>query len=202
MANFDTAYQETMKSEGGYANNPSDKGGETWRGIARNLWPQWEGWKLVDEIKANCGASLKLLKQALMMDEELEVKVKLFYRVQFWNRLNLEELPERIAMEIFDTAVNQGCSTAVQYFQQALNMLNNNQAHYRDIPVDGVNGRMSMSSFQAYMRTADTVPGRSAELNVKVLLKAMDGLQFERYKEIVSRESVQEVFFYGWIQRT
>jgi lysozyme family protein len=202
MANFETAYQETMKSEGGYSNNHSDKGGETWRGIARNMWPSWDGWKLVDEIALNCGGSPAIFLKALAMDEELDAKVKSFYKVIFWDKLKLSLLPDQVADEIFDTAVNQGPGSAVRYFQQALNMLNYNQAHYPDIEVDGAMGSNTLFAWAGYMATATKVPGRNAELNIKVILKAMNGLQYERYKEIVNRETAQEVFFYGWIQRT
>lgn len=202
MANFNEAYRETIRSEGGYSNHPSDRGGETWRGIARNMWPQWDGWMLIDEIKANCGTSLHALRTALEMDDELEVKVRSFYKTNFWDRLSIDGLSERVACEIFDTAVNQGRRTAVKYFQQALNMLNDNQRHYSDIDADGVIGVQTIKAYIAYMGTAEKIKGRTEDLNIKVLLKAMNGMQFERYKMIVADDATQEKFFYGWIQRT
>lgn len=39
MADFDKAHLEVMGNEGGYANNPVDAGGETYKGIARKFWP-------------------------------------------------------------------------------------------------------------------------------------------------------------------
>ena len=53
MANFQQAFQHTAAAEGGYSNNPKDKGGETYRGIARKYWPDWAGWIIVDEYKRN-----------------------------------------------------------------------------------------------------------------------------------------------------
>ncbi len=41
----------TLAHEGGYANHPSDKGGETYRGITRKHNPNWEGWAFIDEVK-------------------------------------------------------------------------------------------------------------------------------------------------------
>ena len=49
MAIFNSAFQITMGNEGGYANNPADSGGETYKGIAKNYWPNWEGWTAVDQ---------------------------------------------------------------------------------------------------------------------------------------------------------
>src|ERR1035441_4044145 len=53
VADFNAAHQQVMGNEGGYANNPADAGGETYKGIARKFWPQWCGWKYVDGVKAN-----------------------------------------------------------------------------------------------------------------------------------------------------
>jgi len=202
MANFELAYTLTLKSEGLYSTNSADRGGETWKGISRNRWPDWEGWKLIDEIKANCAGSQSNLIKALQYDEELEMKVREFFLVEFWEKLNFEKIGnDWVACELFDTAVNQGSGTAVKYFQQALNMLNDNQKHFRDIEADGIIGPGTLAAFDAYLRTA-SIPGRSVDLNIKILVMAMNGLQFERYKEIVQRDPGQEAFFYGWIQRT
>jgi lysozyme family protein len=35
MAEFKTAFEVTMKAEGGYVNDPDDPGGETYKGSAR-----------------------------------------------------------------------------------------------------------------------------------------------------------------------
>lgn len=74
---FKLAYAATMKNEGGYANNPHDRGGETWRGIARNFWGSWPGWKTVDEIKSQKPTSLNL---ALQKSEALDDLVLKFYK--------------------------------------------------------------------------------------------------------------------------
>ena len=37
MANFHIGHSVTMGNEGGYANNPADRGGETWMGISRKI---------------------------------------------------------------------------------------------------------------------------------------------------------------------
>ena len=51
MADFDIAYGETELREGGYVNDPVDRGGETHRGVARKFNPDWKGWALVDRLK-------------------------------------------------------------------------------------------------------------------------------------------------------
>ena len=55
MTSFETAYRKTAQIEGGYANNPADNGGETWRSIARKMHSDWERWKVVDQLRHQPG---------------------------------------------------------------------------------------------------------------------------------------------------
>jgi len=60
MADFDKYYPILLKAEGGYASAEfaakyNDKGGETYKGIARNFNPAWEGWAIIDAYKAKNG---------------------------------------------------------------------------------------------------------------------------------------------------
>lgn len=38
------------ENEGGWVNDKDDKGGETYKGVARNFHPNWKGWKTIDLI--------------------------------------------------------------------------------------------------------------------------------------------------------
>ena len=49
---FEIAYKISMKLEGYYSNSLNDKGGETVNGISRVYFPEWAGWKIVDELKS------------------------------------------------------------------------------------------------------------------------------------------------------
>ncbi len=187
-----------MGHEGFYANNPDDPGGETWKGIARNKWPAWGGWAVIDRVKI---ANPRNLQAALAQSQELETLVQAFYEAHFFRALNLDRIEQaEIACELFDTAVNQGAETAGRYFQQALNLLNDNGRHYADLRVDGKPGELTLQAYKAYLNTAG-LPGRSLERNVKTLLKVLNGLQFETYKNICAANARQEVFFYGWMNR-
>jgi hypothetical protein len=41
MAIFKSSYQLMHAHKGGYVKNPDDPGGETYRGVARKIWPRW-----------------------------------------------------------------------------------------------------------------------------------------------------------------
>lgn len=199
MSEFNIAYGKTMSHEGQYSNDPRDRGGETWKGVARKMHPNWEGWLIIDQIKRSVITSD--LSRILRDDEELEQTVQAFYQAEFWDRLLLDRIAyQDVSNELFDTAVNQGQVTAVKQFQEALNLLNNNQKHYSDINEDGKMGPGTLKAYWAYMLTAN-FPGRSAERNTQTLLAVMNGLQFQRYVEICDNRPDQEVYFYGWVNR-
>lgn len=184
MADFNTAFGITMGHEGAWVDDKDDRGGETYRGIARNFWPKWEGWGIIDEKK-----HYTPFPNNLKGNSELDNFVKQFYKREFWNTAHLDDVHDQdIANEIFDTAVNMGPKTARRMLQKALNLLNRNQKDYRDLTVDGVIGPETLGALNGNRRP-------------KNVLKALNGLQFMRYVKIVKRNPDQEKFFNGWLNR-
>lgn len=97
---FEQAFDRVMGHEGGYVNDPDDAGGETKWGISKRSYPN------VD-IKA------------LTRNEAAAI-----YLDDFWNRLHADELPDDVAFQLFDFAINSGVETAVRYYQRALGVAN------------------------------------------------------------------------------
>lgn len=93
---FDVVFDRVMGHEGGYVNDPHDPGGETKWGISRRSYP-----------------SLDIA--ALTRGEAREI-----YRRDFWQRIQADRLPDGVAFQLFDFAVNSGIETAVRYLQRAL----------------------------------------------------------------------------------
>lgn len=121
---FIIAYNKTAKNEGGYANDPADHGGETWKGIARKLWPGWEGWPVVDLHRTDPG-----FPKSLYDIEKLELMVRRFYKTQFWDVMRGDELEDQgIANSIYDSAVNMGIVIAVRMAQNLVWGLPTNDA--------------------------------------------------------------------------
>ena len=48
---FEDIFNKTMGIEGGYVDDPDDRGGETYKGISRKNHPAWEGWEIIDSMK-------------------------------------------------------------------------------------------------------------------------------------------------------
>lgn len=81
MANFALFIPKLFHHEGGYALVKGDKGGETYRGIARKFHPTWSGWKFIDAKKAKGAIKYKTIFL------ELEEPVKSFYKRNFWDKI-------------------------------------------------------------------------------------------------------------------
>ena len=95
---FDTVFERTIGLEGQYVNNPLDPGGETNWGISKRAYPN-------------------LIIKLLTRDQ-----AKNIYLNDFWNKIEADGLPDSVAYQLFDFAVNSGIETAIRYFQRTLNV--------------------------------------------------------------------------------
>jgi len=94
MANFDEAIDKTLVNEGGYVNDPSDRGQETNLGISKRAYP-------------NVDIKNLTVSQA-----------KEIYKRDYWDKVKADNIESQlIASELFDTAVNMGVRTASKLIQ-------------------------------------------------------------------------------------
>jgi lysozyme family protein len=188
MARFSDAYTLTSAHEGGYVNDPVDRGGETYRGIARVHHPDWSGWGRIDAARRKKG-----FPKILGSDRSLQAKVKSFYKKAYWDRFGGDDMPDQaVANELYDTAVNMGVRRAVRFLQSSLNLLNRNQRDYDDLVIDGWFGAKSLASVNALLEK---------DRRSDALVKLMNIQQGARYIEIMAHDSSQERFARGWIKR-
>lgn len=125
MADFSKALEHVLRNEGGYVNDPDDPGGETYKGIARNMNPKWAGWAFIDR---------KDFSNPLL--EEL---VGDFYRDNYWNPVKGDSiLSQDVATSIFDFGVNAGVKTSAALAQSVAG-----------VTADGAIGPASMSAINA-----------------------------------------------------
>ena len=106
MSNFREAFEFMIKNEGGYILHKveGDRGGQTYAGIARNFWPKWEGWGIIDDDD--------------MDNPQLTGLVRDFYRKNFWDKIHGDEiLNDEVSTTIFDFAVNAGVKIASKLAQ-------------------------------------------------------------------------------------
>ena len=122
MANYNIAYNKVIKVEGGYVNDPDDAGGETYMGISRKFNPNVKFWKVIDEIKSkNKNITNKEMNAILKNNNSIIGEIKNIYKNKYWDKLYLDNLnSQKVAEELFDTAVNMGVNVAIKILQNAL----------------------------------------------------------------------------------
>lgn len=126
-----------MKHEGNYANVAGDRGGETYKGIARNIHRTWKGWALIDAWKRQHGEPRRNQYLPIAGLDEL---VQAFYKQYYWDKIYGDKFKSaELAMLIFDTYVHSG-GTGVKLLQQAANQLG------ASLKVDGAFGPITFST--------------------------------------------------------
>jgi lysozyme family protein len=162
--------------EGGYVDNPADKGGPTCFGITQAV------------ARANGYAGPM---RQFPRSEAAET-----YRKLYWLRPRFDEVASRsarLAAELFDTGVNMGPAVAITFLQRALTALNRNGKDYPDLTPDGRIGPATLSALDTFL----SIRGRSS--GETALLRALEALQGERYLRLAERRPANEAFLYGWL---
>ncbi len=103
---FDNAFEEVVLNEGEFSNDKFDSGGKTIYGITRRDYPDYYNsiFKLWKEGKT------ELAKQ----------RVKVFYKIFFWNELYKEIPNSSLTFKLFDLSINRGKKTAIKLLQDTL----------------------------------------------------------------------------------
>lgn len=173
----DEIFSSILGKEGGYVNNPADKGGPTNWGITQ----------AVARAHGYTGDMKDLTRsQALNILES-----------DYWVGPRFDQVSQvnnAIAVELTDTGVNMGPSVAAKFLQRSLNVFNNQGKLYADIVADGQIGPRTITALRSFL----SARGRDGE---KVMLKALNSLQGARYIELAESRVANETFAYGWFER-
>ena len=118
MADYRHAIAKVLQTEGGYANDKDDNGGETYKGIARKFWPNWLGWRFVDAQRDEKG-----FPKILYSISGLQDMVVAFYKINFWDKVGGDFIDDQdIADMLVDSAVNEGIKPAVKRAQSIVGL--------------------------------------------------------------------------------
>lgn len=172
---IDTLIDAVIDREDGYSNHPADRGGETRFGITAE----------VARMNGYTGAI-----RALPIEQARDI-----YRRQYWRQPNFDAVADQaqdLAAELFDTGVNMGPAVAASLLQRALNALNRGASDYPDMPVDGRIGAVTLAALAAFL-------ARRGGAGERVLCKAIEALQGERYVALAESRPANEAFLYGWL---
>ena len=196
MAEFEAALEKLLQVEGGWCDVPGDKGGETFCGISRKNWPFWDGWRFIARAKTHhsFGEGPQIFNAYLSTLPGLQRQVEEFYRSKFWKKVCCETMPQDLAEEVFEQAVNMGVFRAVLHLQKALNAMNcfEGQPLFEDLEEDGVLGVHTKSAVEVLLR----------KRSQNDLLAVLNHLQACRYIDLAAAQSSQRKFLRGWMTRT
>lgn len=107
MATFQVALKRVLKHEGGYVNDPKDKGGETNYGIT-------------------IGTARQFGYEGAMRSIPMEVVEKI-YKARFWDALDCDEYVDKygfaFTFQLFDAGVNHGVGNAKRMLQRAVGVV-------------------------------------------------------------------------------
>jgi lysozyme family protein len=147
MADFKKAYEIGRINEGGYSNVKSDKGGETYCGISRVNWPQWQGWEIVDEYKGDG----PIKRNTVFNDAVLEALVYDFYKENFWKKISGDAITsDSVAAYIYDWTLTSG--SARKKIQQNLGL--DADGVFGPATIAKINGTTNMLDFVRSLRVA------------------------------------------------
>jgi lysozyme family protein len=120
---FDRALAQTLGFEGGWSDTPGDRGGRTNYGITQRAYDTW---------RTTTGQNKRLVD--LIDDAE----VRAIYLADYWMPCRCSDLPDLLAMAVFDFAVHSGAYNAKLALQRALG-----------VRADGVIGPVTIATAMA-----------------------------------------------------
>jgi lysozyme family protein len=183
LAAFDLAFSETLGFEGGYSNDPDDGG-------------NWTGGKVgMGELKGTMYGISAAQYPDLDIPNLTREQAKAIYYRDYWQPLKLDSFVnpqgepasmrgERIAREIFDTAVNMGVRAAAYIAQRAINFLG------EEVKEDGVMGAQTLEALS-----------KQCVKDAEALFKVLNGFQFMYYYRIITRDPDRRKYARGWMRR-
>jgi lysozyme family protein len=187
-SSFEPAFRFMLGDEGGYANNPSDSGEETWRGVSRANWPHWAGWQIIDAVKAELGLGETptrqqwgVLTHELAKHPELQDLVKSFYTQPFWPEMFEQLQSQAIASKLFDEGVNMGLAHGAMCLQNAITKA----------------GTPCVADGKFGQQTLDAANGYSEAALMPLFVEAIK----DRYLEIVKHTPSDAEFLPDWLRR-
>lgn len=187
MADFNKAIKKVLASEGGYSNDPDDIGRESYCGISRKFWPNWNGWEHIDSFKRN---QFKEGVQNNYKFKSLSLSnlVQNFYLKYFWKPLKCEQiLNQSLAESVFDYAVNVGKKPAARSLQELVNAWT--KAENR-IKIDGIIGPASLKLINNKVQEYSIIPNDFIAYRIK------------EYFDRCSYKPVKYKYLRGWVMRS
>lgn len=121
-ANFQSALDHVLKSEGGFVNHKLDPGGMTNLGCTKAVWEEYVGHPVSE-------ADMRALTPELVAP---------LYKRKYWDKVAGDDLPSGLDYAVFDAAINSGPGRAAKWLQEVV-----------EVTVDGAIGKGTLAAVAA-----------------------------------------------------
>lgn len=187
---FERAFADLLGIEGGFVDDPVDRGGATKYGISLRFLKA-EG-QIDEDLDGYADFDLDMDGDIDGADIRLLTvgDAKSLYKRSFWEVLDCESFPEPIGEMLFDQGVNGGNHAAKKLLQRAINALRS-EMYQHPIKVDGQIGRHTREALDLLIADGG-LPRFAAAYRAAVA---------HRYRSIVRRNPSQARFLNGWLNR-
>lgn len=118
MSRYTDCLIYVLRWEGGFVNDPSDRGGATNRGITQKTYNSY----------------LTKNQLTLRSVEEIDdTEVAEIYKLEYWDKCHCSDIPTPLDLIVFDSAVQHGVSRASKWLQYCVG-----------VPADGIVGNKTL----------------------------------------------------------
>lgn len=167
--------------------------------IINHVIDMFEGTKFVNDKHDKGGATKFGITQAALTDfrgksvtvkdvrEMQRAEAVTIYTKNYWDKMRCDEMPQELRCIAFDMAVNHGSKNATTILQKALNKVDKED----QLKVDGKIGPVTLVAAKEKME----------RLGAKPVLRLVVEERKEFYENIIKRNSSQEKFRKGWMNR-
>ena len=162
-----------LKYEGGYVNDPLDKGGETNRGITIGT---------LNTAKKQGIVPSDVTIRDLTHDLE---SVRKIYDINYYKKSKANLMSHPLAFAHFDASVNHGISWSSKFLQRALNKFGANLVD------DGIIGPKTLTALDDIM----------SNVYIYKIIDEYCNIRKSFYDSIVTNNPSQKKFYNGWMNR-
>lgn len=191
---YANAVRHVLEIEGGFVDDPKDRGGATKYGISLRFLASEGAFDADGDGRADFD---------LDMDGDIDGQdvrkltpgdaIYLYHRC-FWVAIDAESFPVPIGEAMFDQAVNAGRSAARKLLQQAINdLISRHRFRSIKLKVDGAIGPMTRAQLDTMVR--------HPAIGIFGVVEAYRDAVKDRYHAIVQNNPSQARFLKGWLKR-
>lgn len=188
------AVEHLLKIEGGFVDDPVDRGGATKYGISLRFLVAEGKIDLDGDGRADFDLDGDGDIDGFDIRKLTRGDAKFLYHHCFWKRMDCDNLPRPVGEMMFDQGVNAGIGNARRLLQLAINRcLARAASAPPQLKVDRVIGNQTMEAMNWVLRWgALGMPALTDAFRTEVRL---------RYRAIVARDPSQQRFLKGWLAR-